>query len=142
MLVFPGVFCLKTKSRLPPDAASVAPTVDPKCDSGRDAVVVLDDPAAAGDAANIAGLEAGDDFLRSGLRTSISRQRAIPQGLMRSLVVEVVDVLPERDPQSAVVQEAAPAHEFVLRGRVHRVGQVGYPAWIRNPAAAAVGIAA
>ncbi len=113
-LVFLGFFCLWAQPRLPPDVASVDLDGPANPDSGGDAVVVLDHPATAGHAADVAGLEASRDFLRSRMRTGISRQGTIPQGLMRTLGVEVVRVLSQSLAQAAVVQESTPADEFML----------------------------
>lgn len=65
--VFIGASCLWPRPLLPPDIASVDPIFTPKIDSGGDAVVVPDRSTTSGHAADIARLEPGDDFLRSGL---------------------------------------------------------------------------
>ena len=111
-LVFLGIFCLWAKPRLPSDGASVVVDGPKNSDSSRDAVVVFDRSAAAGHAADVAGREPGDDFLRSRVRLGISRQGTIPLRLVGSLGVEMVGVFPEGAHQAAIIQEPASADEF------------------------------
>jgi hypothetical protein len=69
-----------------------------------------------GHAADIAGFEAGDDFLRRSADGGLFGWGTISQGLMRPFPVVVVSVLPQDPAETAVIQEPAAADALVLDG--------------------------
>jgi RHS Repeat len=114
-----GISCLESKRALPSDIESAAFSTLVQGDfSGRDAVIVPDGPVTAGHAANIPGPEPGYGFLRSCLDNGILCQGTIPEGLMGSLGIVVMNKVPQHPAQSSIVEKPEATCALSL-GREH-----------------------